>query len=153
MVPERSEFIFNLKNKTPPRPSPNPTSPKHSQKQMLPINNIIPDLLNTLASQTTILLQAPPGAGKTTRVPLALMDAPWREDRKILMLEPRRLAARSAARYMAGWWRWLLERCLRFLCLCLEVLAGLIVRVQERGGGIFFLGNGTRCAQTPIPGG
>ena len=69
---------------------------------MLPINNIIPDLLNTLESQTTILLQAPPGAGKTTRVPLALMDAPWREDRKILMLEPRRLAARSAARYMAG---------------------------------------------------
>lgn len=69
---------------------------------MLPINNIIPDLLNTLESQTTILLQAPPGAGKTTRVPLALMDAPWREGRKILMLEPRRLAARSAARYMAG---------------------------------------------------
>ena len=69
---------------------------------MLPINNIIPDLLNNLESQTTILLQAPPGAGKTTRVPLALMDAPWREDRKILMLEPRRLAARSAARYMAG---------------------------------------------------
>ena len=63
---------------------------------MLPINNIIPDLLNTLESQTTILLQAPPGAGKTTRVPLALMDAPWREGRKILMLEPRRLAARSA---------------------------------------------------------
>ena len=69
---------------------------------MLPINNIIPDLLNNLESQTTILLQAPPGAGKTTRVPLALMDAPWREGRKILMLEPRRLAARSAARYMAG---------------------------------------------------
>lgn len=69
---------------------------------MLPINNIIPDLLNTLESQTTILLQAPPGAGKTTRVPLALMDADWREGRKILMLEPRRLAARSAARYMAG---------------------------------------------------
>ena len=69
---------------------------------MLPINNIIPDLLNNLESQTTILLQAPPGAGKTTRVPLALMDAPWRENRKILMLEPRRLAARSAARYMAG---------------------------------------------------
>jgi len=91
-----------LKDKTHPRPSPNPTSPEHSQKQMLPINNIIPDLLNTLESQTTILLQAPPGAGKTTRVPLALMDAPWREGRKILMLEPRRLAARSAARYMAG---------------------------------------------------
>ncbi|MDF0751400.1 ATP-dependent helicase HrpB [Marinobacter sp. 71-i] len=69
---------------------------------MLPINNIIPDLLKTLESETTILLQAPPGAGKTTRVPLALMDAAWRKGRKILMLEPRRLAARSAARYMAG---------------------------------------------------
>jgi len=69
---------------------------------MLPINKIIPDLLTTLESETTVLLQAPPGAGKTTRVPLALLDAPWREGRKILMLEPRRLAARSAARYMAG---------------------------------------------------
>ncbi|MFN2362386.1 MAG: ATP-dependent helicase HrpB [Marinobacter sp.] len=69
---------------------------------MLPINHIIPVLLKTLKEETTVLLQAPPGAGKTTRVPLALLDAPWREGRKILMLEPRRLAARSAARYMAG---------------------------------------------------
>ncbi|MCL7942683.1 ATP-dependent helicase HrpB [Marinobacter sp. ATCH36] len=69
---------------------------------MLPIDQIIPDLLNTLESEATIMLQAPPGAGKTTRVPLALLDAPWRDGRKILMLEPRRLAARSAARYMAG---------------------------------------------------
>lgn len=69
---------------------------------MLPINKTIPDLLTTLDPETTVLLQAPPGAGKTTRVPLALMDADWREGRKILMLEPRRLAARSAARYMAG---------------------------------------------------
>src|SRR5690606_8896586 len=45
---------------------------------------------------------APPGAGKTTRVPLALLDAPWREGRKILLLEPRRLAARGAARRMAA---------------------------------------------------
>ncbi|PXX92608.1 ATP-dependent helicase HrpB [Marinobacter vulgaris] len=69
---------------------------------MLPINQIIPDLLQTLESETTVLLQAPPGAGKTTRVPLALLEAPWRQGRRILMLEPRRLAARSAARYMAG---------------------------------------------------
>ncbi|MCK7550628.1 ATP-dependent helicase HrpB [Marinobacter goseongensis] len=69
---------------------------------MLPINNILPKLTATLAETTTVLLQAPPGAGKTTRVPLALLDAPWRGDRKILMLEPRRLAARSAARFMAG---------------------------------------------------
>lgn len=68
---------------------------------MLPINAILPDLLQALAGHTAVLLQAPPGAGKTTRVPLALLDAAWREGRKILMLEPRRLAARSAARFMA----------------------------------------------------
>lgn len=69
---------------------------------MLPITNILPDLLKSLEQNTTALLQAPPGAGKTTRVPLALLEAPWRDNRKILMLEPRRLAARSAARFMAG---------------------------------------------------
>ncbi|OEY66278.1 ATP-dependent helicase HrpB [Marinobacter sp. X15-166B] len=68
---------------------------------MLPIEAILPQLQQTLEQTPTALLQAPPGAGKTTRVPLALLDAPWREGRKILMLEPRRLAARSAARFMA----------------------------------------------------
>ncbi|MFO8142463.1 MAG: ATP-dependent helicase HrpB [Marinobacter sp.] len=68
---------------------------------MLPIETILPELKQTLEQTTTALLQAPPGAGKTTRVPLALLDAPWRDNRKILMLEPRRLAARSAARFMA----------------------------------------------------
>ena len=47
------------------------------------------------------MLQAPPGAGKTTRVPLALLDEPWLAGRRIVMLEPRRLAARAAARRMA----------------------------------------------------
>ena len=69
---------------------------------MLPIEHILPQLKQTLETHTTALLQAPPGAGKTTRVPLALLDAPWRQGRWILMLESRRLAARSAARYMAG---------------------------------------------------
>ena len=68
---------------------------------MLPIDAILPDLKAALERTTTVLLQAPPGAGKTTRVPAALLDAPWRGDGKILMLEPRRLAARSAARFMA----------------------------------------------------
>lgn len=58
---------------------------------MLPIDAILPELLRTLEHASTALLQAPPGAGKTTRVPLALLDAPWRQGRKILMLEPRRL--------------------------------------------------------------
>jgi ATP-dependent helicase HrpB len=48
------------------------------------------------------VLQAPPGAGKTTRVPLALLDEPWMAGRTLLMLEPRRLAARAAARRMAA---------------------------------------------------
>ena len=47
------------------------------------------------------VLQAPPGAGKTTRVPLVLLDAEWLHNKKIVMLEPRRLAARAAARFMA----------------------------------------------------
>lgn len=68
---------------------------------MLPIDAILPELKKVLEQTSTMLLQAPPGAGKTTRVPLALLEAPWRADGKILMLEPRRLAARSAARYMA----------------------------------------------------
>ncbi|MEP5463015.1 MAG: DEAD/DEAH box helicase, partial [Marinobacter alexandrii] len=68
---------------------------------MLPIDEILSELKQTLERSTTLLLQAPPGAGKTTRVPLALLDAPWRDDKTILMLEPRRLAARSAARFMA----------------------------------------------------
>lgn len=68
---------------------------------MLPIDAILPELQAALEQTSTVLLQAPPGAGKTTRVPLALLDASWRGDGKILMLEPRRLAARSAARFMA----------------------------------------------------
>lgn len=68
---------------------------------MLPIDAILPELQAALEQTSTVLLQAPPGAGKTTRVPLALLDASWRGDGRILMLEPRRLAARSAARFMA----------------------------------------------------
>src|SRR5690554_6397742 len=97
---ERSEFFFAQKTKTPPAPPPETTRLNPTQN-MPPIEHILPELKQTLNEVTTALLQAPPGAGKTTRVPLALLDAPWRENRKILMLEPRRLAARSAARYMA----------------------------------------------------
>jgi len=68
----------------------------------LPITPVLPELLTQLSEATTALLQAPPGAGKTTQVPPALLDADWRGDKKILMLEPRRIAARSAASYMAG---------------------------------------------------
>ncbi len=69
--------------------------------QTLPIDPLLPELRRTLAQQCNAVLQAAPGAGKTTRVPLALLDAPWLQNRKIIMLEPRRLAARAAARFMA----------------------------------------------------
>ncbi len=66
-----------------------------------PVDDAIPELLRALSAHNTVLLQAPPGAGKTTRVPPALLEADWLVDQKILMLEPRRLAARAAARFMA----------------------------------------------------
>ncbi len=67
----------------------------------LPIHDILPKLKTTLAAHQTVILQAPPGAGKTTQVPLALLDENWLQGQKILMLEPRRLAATNAARYMS----------------------------------------------------
>lgn len=67
----------------------------------LPIDGVLPALLQALDGGRNAVLQAPPGAGKTTRVPLALLDAPWLGDGRIIVLEPRRLAARAAARRMA----------------------------------------------------
>jgi ATP-dependent helicase HrpB len=67
----------------------------------LPVADALPALGETLAAGTNAVLVAPPGAGKTTLVPLALLDAPWRGDDRIVMLEPRRLAARAAATRMA----------------------------------------------------
>ena len=71
-------------------------------KPSLPVDAVLPELLAALAASTAAVLIAPPGAGKTTRVPPALLDAPWLEGRKILLLEPRRLAARAAAERMAS---------------------------------------------------
>ncbi len=68
----------------------------------LPVDEALPRLKAALAERTAAVLVAPPGAGKTTRVPLALLDAPWLAGRKIVMQEPRRLAARAAARRMAA---------------------------------------------------
>src|ERR1700741_2273727 len=67
----------------------------------LPIDVVLDDLSRTLASHSTAVLVAPPGAGKTTRVPLALLDEPWATDKKIVVLEPRRIAARASAERMA----------------------------------------------------
>jgi ATP-dependent helicase HrpB len=68
----------------------------------LPVTNALPRLLAALSEASAAVLVAPPGAGKTTLVPLALLDQPWRGDGRVLLLEPRRLAARAAAWRMAA---------------------------------------------------
>lgn len=68
----------------------------------LPIEDALPELSAVLANTRNVVLQAPPGAGKSTRVPLALLDAAWATGKKIVMLEPRRLAARAVAARMAA---------------------------------------------------
>ena len=68
----------------------------------LPITAALPELATALANGRCALLQAPPGAGKSTGVPLALLDAQWLKGRRILLLEPRRLAARAVATRMAS---------------------------------------------------
>ncbi len=66
-----------------------------------PISPLLPAIADSLAAHPRLVLEAPPGAGKTTQVPLALLEAPWLQGGRILMLEPRRVAARSAAQFMA----------------------------------------------------
>ncbi|HZS11828.1 MAG TPA: ATP-dependent helicase HrpB [Nitrospirales bacterium] len=68
----------------------------------LPIEPVLPLLRRALAGRPEVILTAPPGAGKTTMVPPALLEEPWLRGRAILMLEPRRLAARAAASWMAA---------------------------------------------------
>jgi ATP-dependent RNA helicase HrpB len=67
----------------------------------LPIDAALPEFAATLAARNTAVLVAPPGAGKTTRVPLALLDESWTRGKKIIVLEPRRIAARASAERMA----------------------------------------------------
>src|SRR4029453_16499476 len=67
----------------------------------LPIDAALDDLRSSLAARNSAVLVAPPGGGKTTRLPLALMEEGWLRGQKILVLEPRRIAARAAAERMA----------------------------------------------------
>lgn len=67
----------------------------------LPIVEVIPEIKKHLAENNTLIVNAPPGAGKSTVVPIALIDEPWLEGKKILMLEPRRVAARAIAERMS----------------------------------------------------
>ena len=66
-----------------------------------PVDGVIPRLSEALTLGAAAILVAEPGAGKTTRVPLKLLESSWLGSRKIVMLEPRRLAARAAAKRMA----------------------------------------------------
>lgn len=68
----------------------------------LPIDAVLPALRNALHQRHEVILEAPPGAGKTTRVPLALLNEAWLGQQTIIMLEPRRLAARAAAERLAS---------------------------------------------------
>lgn len=71
--------------------------PRRSDADRLPVADALPEVRTALADAASTVLIAPPGAGKTTLVPLALLDEPWMADRRIIVLEPRRLAARAAA--------------------------------------------------------
>jgi ATP-dependent helicase HrpB len=68
----------------------------------LPIIEIIPEIKSGLAASNTLILQAAPGAGKSTYLPLQLLNEDWLEGKKILMLEPRRLAAKTVAARLAS---------------------------------------------------
>ncbi len=82
------------------------TMPPARSLSSLPIDEVLPEVIDGLKRKNALVLRAPPGAGKTTRVPPALVKAGLAEKGRIVMLEPRRLAARSAARriaYEQGW--------------------------------------------------
>lgn len=68
----------------------------------LPINDVIADIQHALNKHNRVILQAPPGAGKTTAVPIALLSQSWLKEKQIIVLEPRRIAARNAAARMAS---------------------------------------------------
>ncbi len=107
-----------------------------SQTLALPIDEVLPRLGQILAGSSRAVLVAPPGAGKTTRVPLALLDAGWRGDGKIVVLEPRRIAARAAADRMAS----LLDERLGEtigLRVRLQTLVGPKTRVEVVTEGVF----------------
>ena len=77
-------------------------APMTDLAQPLPIDDLLPALRSALAGHSSAVLVAPPGAGKTTRAPLALLEEPWAEDKRLILLEPRRIAARAAAARMAA---------------------------------------------------
>ena len=84
-----------------PQERPRAAYPSQRERPDFPITELLPQVRASLAQHPRLVLEAPPGAGKTTQVPLALLDADWLQGRRIMMLEPRRVAARAAAAFMA----------------------------------------------------
>src|SRR5690348_17730848 len=72
------------------------------ESDAFPIAPLLPRIRNALRGHPRLVLEAPPGAGKTTQVPPALLDEPWLAGGSIVILEPRRIAARAAAEFMAA---------------------------------------------------
>src|SRR6201993_547954 len=98
----------------------------------LPVDAALPELTAALAQRNAAVLVAPPGAGKTTRVPLVLAREPWAQDKTIIVLEPRRLAARAAA-----------ERMAKTLGEEVGATVGLRVRFGSKGSRATPIGGGT----------
>ena len=69
---------------------------------ILPVDGIIPQILAALETAPTLIVQAPPGSGKSTRIPLSLLESNWLGQNKIVMLEPRRLAALNLASWISS---------------------------------------------------
>lgn len=72
------------------------------KRQPLPVDTLLPQVMAHLGDHTGLIVQAAPGAGKSTRLPVALLDAPWAANKKILLLQPRRMAARNVASFMSA---------------------------------------------------
>jgi len=118
----------------------------HGIVQDLPIGEVLDELRLWLESRDEVVLQAPPGAGKTTVIPLALRDERWLGGRKILMLEPRRMATRAAASRMAQLlgepvgdtvgYRIRLDRCVSERTRIEIVTEGILTRMLQRDPGL-----------------
>ena len=112
----------------------------------LPIDDVLPIVKKEISSSMNTVLMAPPGAGKTTRLPLALLTEPWLAGKKILVLEPRRLAARAAARYMAALlseqvgetvgYRVRLDTCIGPKTIIEVVTEGILTRMLQEDPGL-----------------
>ena len=68
----------------------------------LPVAEVVPDIRKALEKNNTLVIKAPTGAGKSTLLPISLLEEDWLDGKKIIMLEPRRLAAKTVAMRMAG---------------------------------------------------